>query len=495
MSATDQTTFLVKYGRQTITINIDPEFKSLIAPLSDLEFNQLKENIRTDVDGVREPLAVWAFGSCDEEGQPTYVLLDGHHRYRAWKELSDEGEVLHALRIFTPIIGDTRDAALLWIEENQIGRRNLTDDQRAVIWESIRERRSAIASKEGAAKARAAKVDSAKTTETEAPSTPAKRDTRKEVARESGLPESKLRTVARLKKENPTLVHEVRSGRTTLREATKQSKPASKPTPAPTILTVKELLDWNNAPEFHDGLCDISPTFGSDEQVDLTILALDPITAKKLVDYYLELKKARPVEPPPVAPTPMASLAEALQRKKRTPEQKEAVVDPVDIATMDITAIRLTPEYAAWNDNDVPMPPEMTSRYQQLCAELRAASTCTAICKNGKHCAIFHSIKDGLCPIHDPKRTAERAVIKTKQDLLSGFENAYNDLLLAIEFPEADDAVGRKPTPEEKRTAFQQTCAKFNVSHEEGLQILTDQFSSTEDLTILRKATTEERSA
>jgi len=247
MSATDQTTFLVKYGRQTITINIDPEFKSLIAPLSDLEFNQLKENIRTDVDGVREPLAVWAFGSCDEEGQPTYLLLDGHHRYRAWKELSDEGEVLHALRIFTPIIGDTRDAALLWIEENQIGRRNLTDDQRAVIWESIRERRSAIASKEGAAKARAAKVDSAKTTETEAPSTPAKRDTREEVAIESGLPESKLRAVAKLKKVRRALVQDVRAGQITLRQATKQAKtaiaPKPQPSPAPQPIVDAEFAD------------------------------------------------------------------------------------------------------------------------------------------------------------------------------------------------------------------------------------------------------------
>jgi hypothetical protein len=39
----------------------------------------------------------------------------------------------------------TREHVLLWIEENQLGRRNLTDDQHAAIGDSIIERRTALA--------------------------------------------------------------------------------------------------------------------------------------------------------------------------------------------------------------------------------------------------------------------------------------------------------------------------------------------------------------
>ena len=102
--------------------------------------------------------------------------------------------------------------------QHQAGRRNLTDDQRAIVWNEIREQRSKMASEEGAAKARAAKADSGKLTETGKP----KRDTRAEVGREAKLSESKLRRAQQLKKYQPELYEKVLSGELTLRDVVKE---------------------------------------------------------------------------------------------------------------------------------------------------------------------------------------------------------------------------------------------------------------------------------
>jgi hypothetical protein len=42
---------------------------------------------------------------------------------------------------------DDRDQALIWIEENQLGRRNLSEDQRAAIALSVLRRKSELAVK------------------------------------------------------------------------------------------------------------------------------------------------------------------------------------------------------------------------------------------------------------------------------------------------------------------------------------------------------------
>ena len=51
-------------------LNVDPEFRDKIPPLSADEFSKLEENIVTDGE-VREPLVVWH-----------NTIIDGHHRYK-----------------------------------------------------------------------------------------------------------------------------------------------------------------------------------------------------------------------------------------------------------------------------------------------------------------------------------------------------------------------------------------------------------------------------
>src|SRR5437879_945521 len=135
-------------------ITTDPKFELLISPLGAEELAQLEANIRRD--GIRDPLVVWPDG-----GSPT--LLDGHNRLAIIRKINAEavqrmapGFVIDTVPVeFLKL--PTREDAELWIAENQLGRRNLTDDQRAMLAADVLERRVKISRAESAATARAAK--------------------------------------------------------------------------------------------------------------------------------------------------------------------------------------------------------------------------------------------------------------------------------------------------------------------------------------------------
>jgi hypothetical protein len=101
------------------TIRIDPEFRDWVMPLSQEEYSQLEANLLAE--GCRDALIVWI---SDPVLQPT--LLDGHHRYAICKA--------HNLpyRIDFKKFPD-REAAKNWIILNQIGRRNVTPEQRTYL--------------------------------------------------------------------------------------------------------------------------------------------------------------------------------------------------------------------------------------------------------------------------------------------------------------------------------------------------------------------------
>ena len=94
---------------------IEPEFRDKIPPLSDDEFSKLEENILSDGE-VREPLVVWH-----------NTIIDGHHR---WKIIQQHPEIPYKLKQM-----DFPDkwSAIVWMCRNQLGRRNITDEQRTVL--------------------------------------------------------------------------------------------------------------------------------------------------------------------------------------------------------------------------------------------------------------------------------------------------------------------------------------------------------------------------
>ena len=95
-----------------INLKIDPEFQSQIPPLTDDEFKQLEENILKEGKLI-SPLIVW-----------NNTLVDGHTRYAI---LQKHPEIYFSTM---PLPFENREDVLAWICKNQLGRRNLTPEQK-----------------------------------------------------------------------------------------------------------------------------------------------------------------------------------------------------------------------------------------------------------------------------------------------------------------------------------------------------------------------------
>jgi len=89
-------------------LKIDNEFKSLLAPLTPKEFEQLEENIKNE--GCRDPLIVW-----------NRIIVDGHNRYMICRKHGIPFQIIN--KPFT-----CREEVISWICSNQLGRRNITDE-------------------------------------------------------------------------------------------------------------------------------------------------------------------------------------------------------------------------------------------------------------------------------------------------------------------------------------------------------------------------------
>lgn len=98
-----------------LKLKIAPEVASKIPPLTADEFRQLEENIVTDNE-VLVPLVTW-----------NGVIVDGHNRY---KVICKHPEIKYT--ICEKEFAD-RYEAIIWICRNQLGRRNLTPQQRKYV--------------------------------------------------------------------------------------------------------------------------------------------------------------------------------------------------------------------------------------------------------------------------------------------------------------------------------------------------------------------------
>jgi len=94
-----------------------PEIQQRLLPLRPEELAELERSVLEE--GIRDPLVVWR-----KDGQ--LILVDGHHRYELAKKHGLSFQVVE--REFRDL-----DEVLVWIDRNQLGRRNLTDEQRAVV--------------------------------------------------------------------------------------------------------------------------------------------------------------------------------------------------------------------------------------------------------------------------------------------------------------------------------------------------------------------------
>lgn len=105
-------------------IIIDPEFKAALPPLSKEELENLTNSILAN--GCRDALITW-----------NGILIDGHNRYEICKEYGVKFDIID-------MWFESRNDVLIWIYQNQIARRNLTDFART---EAALKLKGAIAAK------------------------------------------------------------------------------------------------------------------------------------------------------------------------------------------------------------------------------------------------------------------------------------------------------------------------------------------------------------
>lgn len=189
-------------------ISVDKELKALIPPLQPEEREQLEYNLI--VEGCRDPLVVW-----------NGILVDGHNRYEICTKHNIEFDVVEKGFM-------DRAEAILWMIDNQFGRRNLADIDRIAL---ARKRESVLrpladnSRKEGNARGGKVGKSSAKLS-----ATCEKFDTRKEAAKTAGVGErtydaGKLILDAAEKGEiEPEVVEKVRRKETSIHRVAKDIK-------------------------------------------------------------------------------------------------------------------------------------------------------------------------------------------------------------------------------------------------------------------------------
>jgi len=93
-------------------LKIDTEFRDFLGALKPGELEKLEKDILEN--GLREPLLIW---------KETGILVDGHHRYDICKKHG------RGYRIQKMSFRD-RGAVRLWMWDNQVGRRNISEFER-----------------------------------------------------------------------------------------------------------------------------------------------------------------------------------------------------------------------------------------------------------------------------------------------------------------------------------------------------------------------------
>ena len=97
------------------SLKIDPEFRDKVPPMTETEFKTLEENIIND-GKVLMPIMVW-----------NETIIDGHNRYSIVQKHPEIPFKVEEMEF------SDRYEAIVWICRNQLGRRNLTDEQKTYL--------------------------------------------------------------------------------------------------------------------------------------------------------------------------------------------------------------------------------------------------------------------------------------------------------------------------------------------------------------------------
>ena len=185
-------------------IKIEPEFKALIPPLAPDELRQLEENILRD--GCRDPLVIWQ-----------EKLIDGHNRFEICQRNKIPFETVE-------MEFADRVQAMLWMIDNQRGRRNVSDYDKGLLAMKRQELLKPLAKEnqkasEGQGVKGSAKLPNLKPI-----------DTRREAAKEAGIGERTLDAVKLIKDAadkgeiEPTVIDDLRQRKVAIHRVAKEIK-------------------------------------------------------------------------------------------------------------------------------------------------------------------------------------------------------------------------------------------------------------------------------
>lgn len=192
-------------------ITIDPDFAAIWGKLEGEAYEGLKAEIKAD--GIRDPLVIW-------NKDNRHILIDGHNRLRVAEELH-----IHAVPISYKVFKNKAEAAQ-WISDHQNARRNATPGQMYVAAENAQK----VIRKQGETARAATLKRGDKLPDLEnSPKRETPINTRKEVAKASGLTEWQVRQGDYIRKHAPEKLEDLRTGKKDLKEVYQETVKANAP--------------------------------------------------------------------------------------------------------------------------------------------------------------------------------------------------------------------------------------------------------------------------
>ena len=198
---------------------VDEEFERLIPPLSDEEFSQLEQNILEEGE-CHDPIITW-----------NKIIVDGHNRWRIIQKHPDEVDYKCVEKVFL-----SRNDAMTWIINNQLGRRNLKKVD-AILLAQKRCEIIAVEAKEKQLATLKQNADrSVQMDKTE--ETPI--DTRKEVAKLAGVSTGTVARFEEVQRKAPELIPKIQAQEMTIGGAYKAVKEKEKAVVSPPAMPEDE---------------------------------------------------------------------------------------------------------------------------------------------------------------------------------------------------------------------------------------------------------------
>lgn len=167
-----------------MTIQINKEIKAYIDPLTTHEYEALERSILRE--GCRDALILWGD-----------TLIDGHNRYAICQQHSLPYKTIQNASL------DSMEDVILWLIDNHIGRRSVTDFQRGML---------ALRKKEIVAARNKPASDNTAQAPDENPE-PKTKNTREDIAKSAGISSNAVTQIEKIQKAaSPALVNAVRAG-------------------------------------------------------------------------------------------------------------------------------------------------------------------------------------------------------------------------------------------------------------------------------------------